>query len=174
MSPQHSNPPAYFESDPNPVKVTRVMPPMPELTEKPSTVLPPTPMKPSSVESPPVTPDSRSNLLSPRSSSFANQVTTQLLTADFIPAKPEKPIEEKKAFPRLMTVTTTFTPTMADELAIVMGETVRLLEEYADEWCLVQRVGKIDEVKGIIPRFCLSERQAVVPRLPAMGRKPSV
>jgi hypothetical protein len=89
-----------------------------------------------------------------------------------VPTKSEKPAEEKKMVPRLMTVTTTFTPTMSDELAIVMGDTVRLLEEYADEWCLVQRVGKIDEIKGIIPRFCLSERQGMVPRLPAMGRNP--
>jgi hypothetical protein len=68
--------------------------------------------------------------------------------------------------PRLMSVATTFTPTLDDELAIKVGDTVRMLDEYRDGWCLVQRVGRIDAPKGAVPRFCLQERRGVVPILP--------
>ena len=71
-----------------------------------------------------------------------------------------------KRFPRLMVVTCTFVPSLADELAIKVGETLRLVEEYEDEWCLVQRVGKPDAEKGVIPRFCLQERPEIVASLP--------
>lgn len=57
---------------------------------------------------------------------------------------------------------------MDDELYISVGETVRLLEEYEDDWCLVQRVGRIDAAKGMVPRFCLSERPEVVPQHPGL------
>lgn len=70
-----------------------------------------------------------------------------------------------KKLPRLMVVTCTFVPSLADELPIRLGETVRLLEEYEDEWCLCQRVGKSDAEKGVIPRFCLQERQDVIASL---------
>jgi hypothetical protein len=62
-----------------------------------------------------------------------------------------------------MTVGNAFDPSMDDELRVTCGETIRLLEEYEDEWCLVQRVGRIDAEKGVIPRFCLVERPEVVP-----------
>lgn len=65
-----------------------------------------------------------------------------------------------------MVVTCTFVPSLADELAIKVGETLRLVEEYEDEWCLVQRVGKPDAEKGVIPRFCLQERPEIVASLP--------
>ncbi|GLB34632.1 putative variant SH3 domain containing protein [Lyophyllum shimeji] len=68
--------------------------------------------------------------------------------------------------PRLMSVASTFTATLDDELAIKVGDTVRMLEEYRDGWCLVQRVGRIDAPKGAVPRFCLQERRGVVPILP--------
>ncbi|KAJ3483183.1 hypothetical protein NLI96_g6493 [Meripilus lineatus] len=71
-----------------------------------------------------------------------------------------------KKLPRLMTVVYTFVPTLADELSIKLGETIRLIEEYEDEWCLVQRVGKPDAEKGVIPRFCLQERPEVIGTLP--------
>ncbi|KAL0570183.1 fus1 actin binding protein [Marasmius crinis-equi] len=65
--------------------------------------------------------------------------------------------------PRLMSVTNTFTPSLEDEMLIQIGDTVRMLEEYTDGWCLVQRVGKSDMPKGVVPRFCLVERHSVIP-----------
>lgn len=152
------------------IPITRVMPPIPE--KLPVVVLPPTPMKLASLESPLITPDSRSNLLSPRSSSFDNPINQKLNAAASVVPMSDRLAQEK--LPRLMTVTTTFAPTLTDELPISMSETVRLIQEYADEWCLVQRVGKSDDVKGIIPRSCISELKEMAPRLPQMGRRPSV
>jgi hypothetical protein len=68
--------------------------------------------------------------------------------------------------PRLMSVVTTFAPSLDDELAVKLGDTVRMVEEYQDGWCLVQRVGRIDAPKGVVPRFCLQERRGVVPMAP--------
>lgn len=65
--------------------------------------------------------------------------------------------------PRLMIVTTVFTPTMDDELAVEIGEVVRLLSEFQDGWCLIQRVGKrVENVWGVCPKFCLQERKSVI------------
>jgi len=44
-----------------------------------------------------------------------------------------------------------------------IGETVRMLEEFKDRWCLVQRVGRADAGKGVVPRFCLDEQPSTVP-----------
>jgi hypothetical protein len=65
--------------------------------------------------------------------------------------------------PRLVIVESTFTATLHDELEIREGETLRLLEEYEDEWCLVQRVGRKDAEKGVVPRFCVIDKPDVVP-----------
>ena len=62
-----------------------------------------------------------------------------------------------------MTVSVLYIPSLSDELPIRLGETIRMIEEYEDEWCLVQRVGRTDE-RGVIPRFCLTERQEIIPR----------
>ncbi|KAE9410988.1 hypothetical protein BT96DRAFT_969229 [Gymnopus androsaceus JB14] len=59
---------------------------------------------------------------------------------------------------RLMAVINTFHPSLADELPITIGDCVRLIEEYHDGWCLVQRVGKADAPRGVVPRFCLVDR----------------
>jgi len=67
-----------------------------------------------------------------------------------------------------MTVVHSFEPSMDDELPITFGETIRLLEEYGDDWCLVQRVGRMDAEKGVIPRLCLTERPEVVPIHPGL------
>ena len=78
----------------------------------------------------------------------------------------------EKKFPRLMSVVSSFEPSMEDELWITVGETIRILVEYQDEWCLVQRVGRIDAEKGVVPRHCLMERPEVIPthpRLPSVG-----
>ncbi|TFK30281.1 hypothetical protein FA15DRAFT_663680 [Coprinopsis marcescibilis] len=76
--------------------------------------------------------------------------------------------------PRLMNVITAFTPTMDDELPIQVGDTVRLLEEYKDSWCLVQMVGRIDSPRGVVPYVCLQERRRIVPvPVSAVGHKKS-
>jgi hypothetical protein len=61
-----------------------------------------------------------------------------------------------------MIVTTSFESTLPDELSLRAGETLRLIREFDDEWCLVQRVGRHTAEKGVVPRFCLSERPRVV------------
>ncbi|KAF9652884.1 hypothetical protein BDM02DRAFT_3108515 [Thelephora ganbajun] len=68
-----------------------------------------------------------------------------------------------KKLPRLMTVAVLYVPSLSDELPIKLGETIRMIEVYEDEWCLVQRVGRTDE-RGVVPRFCLVERQEIIPR----------
>jgi hypothetical protein len=67
-----------------------------------------------------------------------------------------------KSLPRLMVVSTSFESTRPDELGLRTGETLRLIREFDDEWCLVQRVGRPNAEKGVVPRFCLSERPSVV------------
>lgn len=72
-----------------------------------------------------------------------------------------------KALPRLVVVACTFVPSLPDELAIRPGEPLRMLEEYEDEWCLVQRVGKVDAERGVVPRFCVQDvpqQQAAPPK----------
>ena len=86
---------------------------------------------------------------SPRDESFASQT---------VPQGPcGKSTETLARLPRLMSVASTFTPTLADELSIHIGGIVSMLEEYRDGWCLVQRVGFMDSPKGVVPRFCLEE-----------------
>lgn len=63
-----------------------------------------------------------------------------------------------KDLPRLMFVMHTFIPSLPDELAVRVGEPLIMLEEYEDEWCMVQRAGKTDTQRGVVPRFCLQER----------------
>ncbi|KAI0705925.1 hypothetical protein BC835DRAFT_1409982 [Cytidiella melzeri] len=72
-------------------------------------------------------------------------------------AKGTRASQAVKPLPRLMAVVCTFTPSLADELSVSIGEPLLLMEEYEDEWCLVQRVGKADAERGVIPRFCLTE-----------------
>jgi len=94
---------------------------------------------------------------SPRSASFNTSTT--------VPPAPRKAIAAvfaPNALPRLMLVSTTFQPSRVDELAVRSGETLRLLKEFEDEWCLVQRVGRPDAEKGVVPRFCLVDRPRVL------------
>ncbi|KAF5386942.1 hypothetical protein D9615_001550 [Tricholomella constricta] len=99
---------------------------------------------------------------SPRSESFAAHDVAYPDPAD---SSSDESSKDQK-LPRLMSVATTFMPTLDDELAIKLGDTVRMLEEYRDGWCLVQRVGRIDAPRGAVPRFCLQERRGVVPIMP--------
>jgi Variant SH3 domain len=61
-----------------------------------------------------------------------------------------------------MLVTSSFHPARPDELSLRMGETLRLVREFEDEWCLVQRVGRPNAEKGVVPRFCLEERARII------------
>jgi hypothetical protein len=58
--------------------------------------------------------------------------------------------------PRLVTVRATFTPTRNDELHITVGETLRLLEQFQDQWSLVQQTGRNDPKLGVVPTFCIN------------------
>ncbi|PFH51697.1 hypothetical protein AMATHDRAFT_46872 [Amanita thiersii Skay4041] len=64
----------------------------------------------------------------------------------------------KRPAPRLMTVVAAFVPDLEDEMMIKAGEVVRLLEEYLDGWCLVERLGSSDVQLGVVPKVCLEER----------------
>ncbi|KAG5644227.1 hypothetical protein DXG03_008822 [Asterophora parasitica] len=102
---------------------------------------------------------------SPRFESFTNHDLTY--PRDISESPPSDESGSSQKLPRLMSVGTTFTPTLDDELTIKLGDTVRMLEEFRDGWCLVQRVGRIDAPKGAVPRFCLQERRGVIPILPS-------
>ncbi|KAJ6490767.1 hypothetical protein C8R47DRAFT_1045654 [Mycena vitilis] len=90
-----------------------------------------------------------------RSASFANQQSATFAEMETV--------EEEHAAPRLMNVINSFTPTLDDELLIQVGETVRMLEEYQDGWALVQRIGRIDAPKGVVPRTTITDRERVIP-----------
>jgi hypothetical protein len=96
---------------------------------------------------------------SPRSASFQ-------YIADATPASTPRgslgSLSGSKSLPRLMVVTTAFEATLHDEIELRTGETLRLIREFDDEWCLVQRVGRHTAEKGVVPRFCLSERPRVI------------
>lgn len=69
-----------------------------------------------------------------------------------------KPSMKGQKLPRKMLVEHTFIPSLADELAIKVGEVLNMLEEYEDEWCLVERIGSRAGERGVVPRFCMKER----------------
>lgn len=108
----------------------------------------------------------------PRTSSFASQQTQHAPGLD----RPASASSEdsatsgsprRKKLPRDMVVVQLFVPTMDDELAVAVGETLRLVEEFADGWCLCQRLGAGQDgqvVKGVLPRFCLDERPSSAPK----------
>ncbi|KAJ7073896.1 hypothetical protein C8F01DRAFT_1075576 [Mycena amicta] len=125
-------------------------PPTPPATKKLNPISRQLPLlKPAPSELPPLP------LLSPRSASFGahqSMAFAQIGLSD-----------ENADQPRLMNVVNPFTPTMDDELPIQLGETVRLLEEFQDGWALVQRLGRVDAPKGVVPLTCLSERSPVIP-----------
>lgn len=113
-------------------------------TAKSQTLLPPG----ISSSSPSPTPTSPPEPLpSPaRTMSFANQQDTK---------RPKSHSVADKQKPRLMKVVNTFTPKLEDELSVTIGETVRLVEEFQDGWCFIQRK---DGNQGVVPRFCLVHR----------------
>ncbi|EED80529.1 predicted protein [Postia placenta Mad-698-R] len=94
---------------------------------------------------------------SPRSSSFGVDSPLFLKAQLTAALKTSRLATANKPLPRAMFVESTFKPSLSDELLVKPGETVRMLEEYEDEWCLVQRGSPEDGQKGVVPRFCLRE-----------------
>ncbi|KZP01085.1 hypothetical protein CALVIDRAFT_559738 [Calocera viscosa TUFC12733] len=64
-----------------------------------------------------------------------------------------------RPLPRSMVVISTFTPALSDELSIQVGQVLRMVEEYDDGWCLVERdsINGRKPEQGAVPRFCLDE-----------------
>ena len=156
LSPVPSPPPAYRLLGLSPVPVPPTPPESP-----PADIPPPTPMHKSpgttastpmreSFDLPPVP--------SPRSTSFQSVASTPSPA----PRTGLATVFTPKSRPRLMQVTTSFQPSRSDELGLRVGETLRLIKEFEDEWCLVQRVGPPDAEKGVVPRFCLTERPRII------------
>ncbi|GJJ12374.1 hypothetical protein Clacol_006615 [Clathrus columnatus] len=58
---------------------------------------------------------------------------------------------------RMVIVDSTFPTSLPDELQIRPGEHLYLIEEYEDEWCLVQRVASKE--RGVVPRLCILEKE---------------
>ncbi|KAK7034743.1 fus1 actin binding protein [Paramarasmius palmivorus] len=115
---------------------------------------------------PPRTPGGVEPLPSPaRSTSFAHQQQQGLQSSSRLSKHISSVFKANGALPlpRLMTVINTFEPSLDDELLVKIGDTVRLLEEYNDGWCLAQIIGKADSPRGVVPRFCLVERESVIP-----------
>ncbi|KAA1469227.1 hypothetical protein DENSPDRAFT_878753 [Dentipellis sp. KUC8613] len=144
-------------------------PPPPPSTALPSVPPPPTPPA-SRKQSPPpslVIPRDTFDLppvpvVSPRTTSMGQPKTPTVRTPKSAISSLFS-VKSSSSLPRLMDVASTFTPSREDELAVRVGEVLRLLEEFEDEWCLVQRVGPVDAEKGVIPRFCLQERRRTAP-----------
>ena len=86
-----------------------------------------------------------------RTSSFMKEAPTETNMKS-------KPSLKGQKIPRKMLVEHTFIPSLADELSIKVGEVLTMLEEYEDEWCLVERIGSRSSERGVVPRFCLKER----------------
>ena len=158
LSPVPSPPPAYRILGLHSVPVPPIPPASP-----PTEIPPPTPMhrSPTTTVS---TPTRESFDLppipcpSPRSASFQSVASTSSST----PRTGLATIFTPKSLPRLMQVTASFQPSRPDELGLRVGETLRLIKEFEDEWCLVQRVGPPDAEKGVVPRFCLTERPRII------------
>ncbi|KAI0005908.1 hypothetical protein BJV74DRAFT_5162 [Russula compacta] len=155
VSPLSSPPPAYralglyatpVPSSPPESALPDIPPPTP--INWGSTLTAPTPVR-ESFDLPPVP--------SPRSASFHSIAsTTSAPRTGLLSASTPKSLSQ------LMLVTTSFEPTLDDELRLRTGETLRLIKEFEDEWCLVQRVGPPDAEKGVVPRFCLTERPRII------------
>jgi hypothetical protein len=142
-------PPAYYVTNNTVERYTPSTPSTVSFEDKSAIIpLPPTPtLGMSTTASPP---------LSARSSSFSHKSWSPS-------SRRASKGNGNKRLPRLMSVCDTFVPSLSDELEIKLNEVVRLLEEFEDEWCFVQRVGRRDAPKGIIPRFCIQERPEVIP-----------
>ncbi|KAI0086372.1 hypothetical protein BDY19DRAFT_995978 [Irpex rosettiformis] len=150
----HSPPPSYDDS--------ATLPPTIIVSDEKGpasfglSIVPPSPSSP--LPSP-----ARIQSIGPDTPLYKGMITTAKLKAERASQGGVKPL------PRLMAVICTFTPSLADELSISVGEPITLLEEYEDEWCLVQRVGKADAERGVVPRFCLQEAPSLPSRRTSYG-----
>lgn len=155
VSPLSSPPPAYRILGLHTIPV----PPYPP-ESSPIDIPPPTPMhrSPATTASTPVRESfDLPPVPSPRSESFQSIAST--------PSAPRTALATvfaPKSLPPLMLVTSAFQPSRPDELSLSIGETLRLIKEFEDEWCLVQRVGRPNAEKGVVPRFCLEERPRII------------
>jgi hypothetical protein len=112
----------------------------------------------------PATPHAADSLASPppaspaRTSSFAFQQAARPaghVRRSSSSSSAGAPARDPARLPRSMAVAQTFAPSMSDELTVAVGEKVRMIEEYADGWCLAERGSE----RGVVPRFCLAERE---------------
>ncbi|KAJ7143178.1 hypothetical protein C8R43DRAFT_577642 [Mycena crocata] len=167
---ERSPPPSYMVANGGPDKSASFASQVPLPPSPPhQSTLPPTPptppakkkLNPFSREFPPAKPAPtdvlpQMPLPSPaRSASFAAHQSASLTGMERL--------DEEHSMPRLMNVVNSFIPTLDDELPIQVGETVRILEEYQDGWALVQRLGRIDAPKGVVPRTCITDRERIIP-----------
>lgn len=119
--------------------------------------------RPPALKLPIVTVSDEGNAL-PVHNNFPSPVPSPRRTSSFMKEAPTegnmkpKPSLKGQKFPRKMLVEHTFIPSLADELSIKVGEVLTMLEEYEDEWCLVERLGGRSGERGVVPRFCLKER----------------
>lgn len=170
---QQTPPPSYYIANGGESASPRtfnIPPPPPQPTAVPP--LPPTPRTPPassqmkshfSIVSVP-DPDANALMSPARSESFAaRDIAFPTSNRDSVESTGSDGERDNQKLPRLMSVSATFTPTLDDELSVKIGDTVRMLEEYQDGWCLAQRVGRHDAPRGVCPRFCLQERKVIVP-----------
>ncbi|KZV96220.1 hypothetical protein EXIGLDRAFT_733783 [Exidia glandulosa HHB12029] len=79
----------------------------------------------------------------------------------------DSPTETSSPLPtlagKLVSVVSPFDSTMPDELPVAVGETLRVIEVYEDDWCLAERIGR-KKGRGILPQNCVSEKQLVEPK----------
>lgn len=107
-------------------------------------------------------PGSNLQIITPPPYQF-NDSQTPLSPRTVASIAPKLPPIPSARLPRLVVVESTFQATLHDELEVRVGEVLRLLEEYEDEWCLVQRVGPKDAERGVVPRFCVVDKPASTP-----------
>lgn len=137
---RQQSPPSYTTSPTN-----IALPPSPP--ESPP-YMPPTP------PTPPATTKSRSRTLLPSGSSSSESLPKPTRSSSFR-TQLHRSGSLSKEKPKLMKVVNTFAPNLEDEITISIGETIRLVEEYPDGWCMIQCK---DSRTGVVPRFCLVDR----------------
>jgi len=68
------------------------------------------------------------------------------------------PTQSSPSQKKSVTVVATFQATMPDELPLIMGETLQIIEVYQDQWCLVERFGVGKKKRGVIPLCCVKAK----------------
>jgi len=59
-----------------------------------------------------------------------------------------------------MTVIMDYDPELPDEVEAKVGDTVRILREYDDGWCVIEHLSRPGKRPGAVPRMCLEERSS--------------